>query len=82
MTVRELIKILSEADPEKLVVVSRDAEGNGYCPLGNVSVENDVFDEDEGEIYLEELTPELVSEGYTDEDVGEGRRCAVLWPGW
>lgn len=33
MKVRELIEQLKSYDPENEVVMSRDAEGNGYSPL-------------------------------------------------
>jgi hypothetical protein len=33
MTVKELIKELKTLDPNAIVVMSSDAEGNGYSPL-------------------------------------------------
>ena len=33
MTVRELIEALRAVDPDLLVVLQEDAEGNGYSPL-------------------------------------------------
>jgi hypothetical protein len=34
MTVRELIAALQGVDPDLLVVLQEDAEGNGYSPRG------------------------------------------------
>lgn len=36
MTVSEFIESLKECDPDAQVLVSRDAEGNGYCRLDDV----------------------------------------------
>jgi len=33
MKIKELLELLKEQDPETEVVMSRDAEGNGYSPL-------------------------------------------------
>jgi hypothetical protein len=37
MKVSELIKALSELDPDAEVVMSSDAEGNGFSPLSDVT---------------------------------------------
>lgn len=36
MKVKELLEILNLCDPEAIVIMSRDAEGNGYSPLNNI----------------------------------------------
>lgn len=80
MRVKELIKRLKIEDPEAEVVLSRDEEGNGFCPLSAIE-DNRVYIE--GEIYLETLTEDLIKYGYTKEDVYEGDnavRAIVLWP--
>jgi hypothetical protein len=33
MTVRELIEVLQDLNPGAIVVLSKDAEGNGFSPL-------------------------------------------------
>ncbi len=78
MNVLELITILQGANPLHEVVLSRDAEGNGYLPLRVVAPSNNNYVD--GTIYLERLTDELRSAGYTDEDVGPGVPAVVLWP--
>jgi hypothetical protein len=37
MTVKELIKLLRKENPNDIVIVSRDSEGNGYSPLDELS---------------------------------------------
>lgn len=71
MTVKELIEYLQQCNPSDLVVLSRDAEGNGYSPLESYSEDLYVAESSwYGETCLRELTPELVAQGYTSEDVG------------
>lgn len=66
MTVKELIEQLSQLDPNLRVVVSDDDECNGV---------HDCFGADlkalgsDGALYLSELTPELIEQGYSEEDL-------------
>ena len=82
MTVRKLIKELGKLDPKRIVVMSRDAEGNGFSPLADVATGAYTPDTTwSGEVHLEELTDELREQGYTEEDVREdGQKAVVLWP--
>lgn len=82
MKVKELIEQLSQADPEKFVIISRDGEGNGYSDLADVSINNNSwnFDGYESSLGLEYLTPILEGQGYTEEDIIEGIPVVVLWP--
>lgn len=79
MKIKELIQELSTLDPELLVVMSIDEEGNGFKTLREIAT-GDVFDEEEKEIHIKQLTPQLIKWGYSEEDVGEGTDCIVLWP--
>lgn len=83
MTVCELIKLLQAEDPELFVVLSKDAEGNGYSPLFGVT-SNSVYEAEStwsGEVGLQTLTPELIEQGFTEEDVKTtGVPCLVLDP--
>lgn len=81
MTVKQLIEELNGHDPERIVVMSRDAEGNGYSPLaesttGAYAPETTWY----GEVGLEKLTQENIADGYGEEDVVDGQPCLVLWP--
>ena len=60
VTVRELITRLMQADPDAIVVMASDAEGNGYSPLSdverafyrpNTSWSGDVVESDEGGVF-------------------------------
>jgi hypothetical protein len=78
MTVRELKERLKGIDDDRLVVLSRDGEGNGYSPLADVDDNAKYADRDIG---LERLTAELIESGFSDEDVmGGGQRAVVFWP--
>jgi hypothetical protein len=82
MVVRELIEQLQKEDPERLVVMSKDSEGNSFSPLYQYTT--DAYRAEttwRGEIGLEELTEEAKKSGYTEEDVIEdGQKALVLWP--
>ena len=86
MTVRELITALSECDPDYLVVMSKDGEGNSFSPLSEAAGENNVYVPDcawSGEAGIHHLTPDLEARGFSDEDVRDepnGVRAVVLWP--
>ncbi len=82
MTVKELIEELEKLDGERIVVLSKDGEGNGFSPLSDIDCS--VYTSETtwcGEVHIEELTPELRKQGYTEDDVREdGQKAVVLWP--
>lgn len=82
MKVRELIELLQQEDPEREVILSRDAEGNGYSPcdgeFGTGAYRPTTAWS--GEYGIEALTDVLEAGGYTDEDVVEGIPALVLYP--
>jgi len=82
MTVKELIEELKELDGERIVVLSKDGEGNGFSPLADVECAAYTSENTwSGEVHIEELTPELIEQGYTEDDVREdGEKAVVLWP--
>lgn len=71
MTVGQLKEELAGMDDELIVVMSKDAEGNGYSPLSGV--ETAVYEAESnwsGEVHEED-----------DEDLyPDTRRCVVLGP--
>ena len=78
MTVKELRKLLKNLDGDRLVVVSRDPEGNGYSPLFQID-ENAMYDD--GEVGLEFLTEDLKKLHFSEEDIMEdGEKAIVLYP--
>ena len=76
MTVKQLIAELRKLQGHRKVILSRDAEGNGFRPLE--TIETGAYAD--GEVKLEMLTSALEKLGYTEEDVGSGESVAVLWP--
>lgn len=84
MTVRDLIAALSKMDPDRIVIIQKDAEGNGYSPLRAEGVDDNAVYAAEttwyGEVGIQTLTPHLKSFGYSEMDVGAGVPCVVLVP--
>ena len=81
MTVKELIEKLKDEDPDRIVVLQKDAEGNGFSPLysywlGSYVAETTWY----GEMWLEELTEEDIEVGFTEEDVKQGQKAVSLTP--
>jgi len=71
LTVRELIELLQEQDPESIVVMSKDAEGNDFRPVASEMPHSTGF-----------FTPErkdLIWTGEFSEEEGEFS-CVTLWP--
>lgn len=82
MTVAELIIYLQQFPEDTLVVMSIDEEGNGFNELRGIE-SNHRYNRENGEIAFSELTPSLISDGLTEEEVGDeeyGPVCIVLWP--
>lgn len=83
MTVRELITLLSNEDGGRIVVMSRDAEGNGHSPLTGVFPAAYAAKTTwAGDVGLETLTDEDRERGYDEEDVAPDGAvpCLVLKP--
>jgi len=82
MKVSKLITMLQEIGQDREVILSRDAEGNGYSPLQEI--ETGMYRAEArwcGEFGLETLTPELREKGYTEEDIiSNGEKAVVLYP--
>ena len=79
MTVYELRQLLKGVDDNRIVVMSRDEEGNGFSPLVELD-DSQVYDSTWGELHYPELTEELEAAGYGEGDIGDGEPCLVLWP--
>ena len=72
--------LLKQYDPDMLVVLSKDAEGNGFSELDDYSTIYN-YNTEEHEIGIRTLTEDLSLSGYTEEDVMEdGEPCIILWP--
>jgi hypothetical protein len=84
MTVGELRTLLLEASDDDVVVLSKDAEGNGHSPLASGWLGKYVPASTwSGDVYMRELTEEYREQGYTEEDLydgSDGVLCFVLSP--
>lgn len=85
MTVAELIKELQACNPDDIVVMSSDAEGNAHSPLASLWEGTYVPDSTwSGEVYTRSpLTKEDKEAGYTEEDLyhgDDGVNVIVLGP--
>jgi hypothetical protein len=81
MKVKDLIKALKKVDPNRIVVMSKDSEGNSHSPLAYIMT--CAYSPDStysGQIGLEKLTPEDKKLGYTEEDLVKGNPAICLYP--
>ena len=80
MTVKELIERLSKCRQDDLVVVAKDAEGNGFEELYTIEAYRYNYDRHENEIGIRSLDQSAIDAGYGEEDVMDGEPCVVIWP--
>lgn len=82
MTIEQLIKQLQKIkNKNRLVVMSKDGEGNGYSPLNYI--EECAYEEDtpwSGSIGLEKLSKKDIADGYSEEDVIKDGAAVCLQP--
>ena len=82
MTVAELVAQLQLLDQDRIVILQKDAEGNGFSPLESVWGGNGCYRPDNtwsGEVGYEKLTKELIELGYEDDDViTDGQKAVIL----
>lgn len=82
MTVNELRELLKDIDGRRIVILSRDGEGNHFSPLADLidSMAYHPTTPYSGETGLEELTESDMAAGYTEDDVITGQPAPVLYP--
>ena len=82
MKVSELITHLQKGNPDDVVVLSSDAEGNRFSPVEGVDFSQALLADESTK--LRALTPELIKRGYGEEDAvqeGDGSvPCCILYP--
>lgn len=84
ITVGKLRMMLEKYDPEDLVIMSSDEEGNRYLPLYQIE-ENAVFNTRDDEYAgIRVLTKELEDAGFSEEDIAEkksyNKNAIILYP--
>lgn len=81
MKIKELMEILKDLDPELDIIVSEDPEGNHYQHLHAYCSDMYYTGDYNCEIGYNKITPELIKQGYGEEDILEnGKPCLILWP--
>lgn len=82
MTVAELIELLKDENPERIVIMSSDAEGNSHSPLS--SFWSGAYRADttwSGDVGMESIGDEDRAAGFTDEDLlNDGVPALILSP--
>ena len=83
MKVKELIELLERQNPEDLIVMSKDAEGNTFVPFSDLSVGSYA----PGRTWYgyfglraDQLTDRRRAAGCSEEDVINGQNAICLWP--
>jgi hypothetical protein len=67
MRVKELVKQLQKHDPNDIVVLASDEEGNSFGEL--CVIQKMIYVPVYNEVFLRKLTPALREQGYTKEDI-------------
>ena len=81
MTVGQLIGLLRNEDLNRIVILQKDGEGNGYSPLSRYETASYLAESTySGEVHPENLTPEHIEQGFTEEDIKGGIPALVLVP--
>ena len=81
MKVKKLIEILQDYNPDDLVILSIDEEGNAFNELRFIGEMR--YSRDWKEAKYRTLTPEMKERGYCEDDIyteEQGVNCIVLWP--
>ena len=82
MKVKELKQLLENIDENRLVILQKDAEGNGYSPLRGID-DNCAYDADStysGTVGHQTLSEQDIKRGFTEEDISKGEPALVLYP--
>ncbi len=86
MNVAQLIAVLQNMNPTRLVVLQKDSEGNGYSPLAGadetLAYVAALSSESSGEAMKQMLTDEDRAAGFSEEDLApsDAVPCVVLYP--
>lgn len=80
ITVKQLIEEFGKLDQNRIVILQKDEEGNGYGKLWGIYNAAARYEQNEWIVGLEELTEKDKEMGYTEEDVIKGKKVVVLVP--
>ena len=81
MKVSELIELLQGEDPDRIVIMAKDSEGNDYSPFSSLWA-GAYFAETtwSGVVGLESLTEADRAHGFTDADLLAAEPALILCP--
>lgn len=79
LKVKDLMVQLAKLDPDAVVIMQRDPEGNGYAPCSGAEG-NGAWDDNEDEYGYASLTDKLRKDGFSDDDIVLGHPAVVIWP--
>lgn len=80
MTVADMLILLKCEHPDRIIVKSKDAEGNGFEEVTEITTAGYVEDGRDSYIGLEALTAEDIKDGYCEDDVPVSQVPAIiLW---
>ena len=81
LSVADLIKKLKKVDQNRVVILQKDSEGNGYSPLHDfwTGAYDETADWDNC-VGLEKLTDEDRKDGYEESDIVDGVPAIILTP--
>ena len=80
MKVRELIGALEDMDPDAIVILQKDSEGNGFSPLNGV---DDSFEYVGEGLGTGDVYPDAPNDYYSEADLYDGddaEPCVLLYP--
>ena len=82
MKIKQLIKILEKMDGDRIVILQKDGEGNGFSPLAGADDNTQYLPDStySGEIGIEKLSKIDKKKGFTEADVMKGKKSVVLFP--
>lgn len=81
MNVKQLIELLQQEDPDRIVICQKNVEGNKYSPLSNIRTGYYLANTTcSGTAGLEKLSEQNIQDGYSEEDVIAGNPALVLVP--
>lgn len=87
MTVKELMEKLQHEDPDRIIVMAKDSEGNNYTPLCDYWVgayrPETTYYGDVGAESIDDFTQEDLDAGWGEADViSDGQPALILKPTW
>lgn len=79
MIVKELIALLLNENPNRIIIIQKDSEGNSFSPLSDIYIgKYQPYNTWSGKVGLANLTFADMEQGYTIEDVLVNGELAII----